>query len=541
MTSLLAATVAALPACKAKSPPDQTESETAPATKPDSGEAGYGPDVGPEIYEDLVRATREYHVFSDQTWENLGITWEDQLPRLEEEFKSVKDRADLLRALNHFANSLHNPHCHYGTPDKASYLTPGFVIEVEWIEDEPRFYVAEIQDPGLEERIQPGDTLVSYRGVDAPDFLMTFHFESNGNHWRSIARDVAAFLSRQSPHRHGSPGKDEWGFRRSGSEKVVLVEAQWKKAEGAGHRGEFGLDYDPDSCADLPDRDYGSGYAIDQVGANYCVYTTSEGPGRAYPVVRQFSFSYSPKNGFSSLKADHGNLQEFLGGLAGARGVILDLRDNRGGRNPNWFLDWWAPPTPYKSHVVYMRLHEDLDTVEKLEQARITGFGPPHFESYLTSLAGKPPGEEFMQGRPFFCPTPDCENFDNVYHPANQVTDLPVAVLVGPRCVSSCDDVVRTFREYDLGPVVGTAGSAGFTIKRLQHAVPHPTSGEDLGFVALAFSYETSGKTGERLEAVVVEPHHVVEPTFENRSRYDALLVETAIEAFGTFTFPEPE
>jgi hypothetical protein len=112
---------------------------------------------------------------------------------------------------------------------------------------------------------------------------------------------------------------------------------------------------------------------------------------------------------------------------------------------------------------------------------------------------------------------------------------------VGPRCVSSCDDVVRTFREYDLGPVIGTAGSAGFTIRRMRHAVRHPASGEDLGYVALAFSYETSGKTGKRLEAVVVDPHHIVEPTFANREHYDELLVSTAIEAFETFPFPAAE
>ena len=536
MIASLLAVAAFPPACRTKAAPEPEDDGDDPPEGTAPTNAGYGPEVGLQIYEDLVEATRKYHVFSEQTWENLGITWEDELPRLEEEFSSVEDRADLLRALNHFANSLHNPHCHFASPDKASYLTPGFVIEVEWIQDEPIFYVAEVHDPDLEERIQPGDTLVSYRGVDASEFLKTFHLESNGNHWRSIGRDIAGFLSRQSPNRHGAPARDRWGFRRPDSEGVEVVEVEWRK-ERAGLRGEFGLDYDPGSCADLPDRDYGDGHAIARVGANYCVYTTDEGPGRAYPVVRQFSFSYSSRNGFSSLKADHNNLTEFLGGLEDARGVILDLRDNRGGNNPNWFLDWWAP-APYRNSLVFTRLHEDLDTAEKLARAGITGWGPPHIERYLEAVAGKEPGTRFLPGTPFFCPASGCDGFDNVYHPGNQVTDLPVALLVGPRCVSSCDEVVRTFREYDFGPVVGMAGAAGFTIHRLQQHVTHPTSGEDLGFVALAFSYETSGKTGERLEAVVVDPHRVVEPTFENRDRYDELLVSTAIEALGDFEFP---
>jgi hypothetical protein len=159
--AIILVAAAALPACRPRSAPGKTEARASSTTKPDRGEAGYGPEVGHAIYEDLVMAVRRYHVFSDRTWENLGFKWEDELPRLEEEFSSIRDRADLLRALNHFANSLHNPHCHYGSPDPPSFLTPGFEIEVEWIQDEPRFYVAGIRDPELEGRIQPGDTLVT--------------------------------------------------------------------------------------------------------------------------------------------------------------------------------------------------------------------------------------------------------------------------------------------------------------------------------------------------------------------------------------------
>jgi peptidase S41-like protein len=523
--------VQTLQATTANSSPTLGSGEQAPR-------ADYGQETGLAIYQDLLKATRKYHVFAKQTEQNLGIKWEDQLARLEKEFAGIKSRADLLRALNHFANSLHNPHCYYNSPDRPSYLTPGFEISVEWIDNKPSFYVAKITDQDLEKRIQPGDRLVSYQSVAAEDFLSTFNTESNGNHWRSIARDIAGFFSQQSAHRHGPLTQAEWGFQRPGSDQVVTIQAKWKAQKGPGYRGEFGLDYDSDSCAGLPKRNYGAGYAIEHKGANYCIYTTSQGPAKSYPIVRQFSFSYSGRNSFNTLKADHYNLKKVLGSLAGAKAVILDLRDNRGGNNPNWFLDWWAPAS-YKSYMVYTRLHQDFDSQDKLRQAHITGWGPPHFKIYLEALAKKSAEAQFMEPRPFFCPTPDCKGFDNLYRPKNQVTKLPVAMLVGPRCVSSCDSVVHTFREYDFGPVVGQAGSAGFTIARLQHKVRHPQSGEQLGFVALAFSYETSGKTGQKLEAVVVDPHRVVEPTFANRDRYDEILVKTAIEAFGNFKTPK--
>jgi hypothetical protein len=265
------------------------------------------------------------------------------------------------------------------------------------------------------------------------------------------------------------------------------------------------------------------------VGFNYCVYGSSEGRGRHYPIVRQFSFRY-PDVGL--LKVDHHNLKEYLGELKGAKGVILDLRDNRGGNNPNWFLDWWAP-RPYYDHFVHTRLHEDFDSVEKLERAGITGWGPARFQTYLSALEQRTDDTAFMEPRPFFCPTPDCENWDNRYEPKNQVTTLPVALLVGPRCVSSCDHVVYVFKENEFGPVIGTPGAAGFTAYRLKYDVKHPVSGENLGSVNFAFSYEVSGKTREKVEAVVVEPDVMIGPTFENQGRYDRLLVGAAIEALG--------
>ena len=120
------------------------------------------------------------------------------------------------------------------------------------------------------------------------------------------------------------------------------------------------------------------------------------------------------------------------------------------------------------------------------------------------------------------------------------MTQLPVALLVGPLCVSSCDHLVHVFQENGFGPVLGTATSAGRTAYRLRHQIKHPTSGDDLGAVTLAFSYETSAKTGQPLEAVVTEPDYVVEPTFENRRSYDRLLVDAAVKAFAHFPFLKP-
>ena len=77
-----------------------------------------------------------------------------------------------------------------------------------------------------------------------------------------------------------------------------------------------------------------------------------------------------------------------------------------------------------------------------------------------------------------------------------------------------------------FGPLIGRQPMAGITTHRLRHPLPY-----GLGSLDLAISYDTSGRDGQRVEAV---PRHLDPPvkrTFENRQRFDALLIDTAIGA----------
>ena len=519
--------------CPTSSPVGET-GEGGPAEKTGSREVmtgEYDARMALAVFDEIVSATRKYHVFTEQTEENLGMKWEDLLPGLREEFSRAKSQGDLLVALYHFVNSLHNPHCNYNPPEMWSCLSAGFDVDVEWVDGAPRFYVAAVSAPDLAETMHRGDFVVGYRGVAASDFLTAFHLESNGNHWRSVASDIASFLSRQAPELHGTrpDSEEEWVLRRRDTGAQVTVRARWRPCEGRGGDSEFNIEYDPQSCAGLPDRAYGD-YRLAHHGSNYCVYVAAKGQHRFYPIVRQFSFHYTDGRSLSALRADHENLKQSLARLKGVKGVILDLRDNHGGNNPNWFLDWWAP-APYYDHFVYTRLHEDFDTPARIRAARVTGWGQAEIDAYLEALRNKDAETAFMGPRPFFCPASGCRDWDNHYRPQNQVTTRPVALLVGAGCVSSCDHVVSVFKENQFGPVIGTAGAAGYTAYRIWHLVTHPETGENLGIALLAFSYEVSGKTREPVEAVVVPPDVTVEPTFDNASRYDAMLVEAAISA----------
>ncbi|MBN2496353.1 MAG: hypothetical protein JXR96_17295 [Deltaproteobacteria bacterium] len=489
------------------------------------------------VFQELVAEVRRHHVFAEQTFENLGRTWDEDLPRLEKEFRQASTKSELVAAINHLVNSLHNPHCFYNTPDRPIPMTAGFEIEVEWRAGSPSFYVSRVDEPALRGRIAPGDYLVSADGVPSQDFLQAFIFESNGNNWRSIASDIASFLCRRTTQRTTvKPGdQSRWVFRTRDGSRQIAIQTRWKAVEQR-RQSDFLLDYRKNRCDELAPESYGP-YRLQARGSNYCLYAGERQPYDRYPIVRFFSFDYYGSPSFHGLKTDFFNLKQQLAGIETARGVILDLRENRGGNNPNWFLAWWAP-APYSDHFVYFKLHPDLDSRAELQRARITGWGPTDISAYLEALAARKPDQAFWGPRPFFCPTPDCRGWDNRYRPSERVTELPVALLVGPRCISSCDHFAFIFKENGFGPLIGLPGAAGYTGYRMMHRLRSPHL-DDLGFCWLAFSYEVSGKTRKAVEAVPVAPDHLVERSFENSAVYSKLLVDTAIESFDEHAYRE--
>ena len=477
------------------------------------------------LFRDLVDQAKKHHVFAPVVEANLGRKWESELPRLEAEFAGA-ERPELLgAALYHFQNSLRNRHCYYDPPGRARVLTAGISVEVEWKGDAPTFYVAEVTDAALAGKVARGDLVVEVDGVPAADFLERFSLESNANHWRQIADDVAEFLGERytgvTAVREGDPSS--FVFRGRANGKLRRERLIWRPKPRGPRADIEKVDYGAKVCADLPARDYGP-YKLRDTGMNYCLYTSDAAPFSAYPIVRHFSFWYDmgPTAIHHLLRLEHKMLSTQLAAVAGARGVILDLRDNHGGNNPNWFFDWWAPG-PYVDDFVEMKLSDDLGEPGKLERL---GWSADDVERYLAALKGRKPGQEFSARRPFFCRPDGCE-WDNRYTPSHQVTKLPIALLVGPMCTSACDSLALIFHLYGFGPLVGQPAAAAYTAVRIEV----PVRGGELGTLRFALSREVSGKTGELIEGRRVPMDVAIERTFTNRARYDALLVEGAIGA----------
>jgi hypothetical protein len=498
-----------------------------------SHEAAKGRATDPlAVFERLVAMARRYHLFAPQTEKNLGKNWEADLPRLREEFAKAKDKDALTVALWHFGNSLHDVHCGFRAADRGTRLKLGFRLAVEKRSEGFEFYVERVTDPALRDRIAPGDIVETVDGVSGDRLVDENDFASNMNSKEAIALDVAQYLtarrSAMTLVRAGDASSWTFRSRRGGSKTVPLT---WKKGSG-NDESDFALDYASRDCVDGDPRQYGPGYSLFARGYRVCVYASSDPRYRDYPVVRHVSFRYD--------EVPHGPLADFdllsrtLSSMR-PKGVVLDVQDNRGGINPNLFIEWWSDK-PYTDTETHVLLDSTLLRGDRGEphignlNAAVQAWYEGELQAHPASENAE--GRRLSSGRPFMCKDDTC-SWDNHYVPKHRVTKAPVALLLGPGCMSSCDAFAWHFDREDIGPIVGRSSAAGFTTHRARFDVKASENEAPLGTIDFAVSYDTAPGTSESIEGVPVTLDVPVAQSFENHEHYDRLLVDAAIGALG--------
>lgn len=534
---LVVLTACAAPAANPGSPPPKTASRsttgggTAAEAPERTGAAG-----SLAVFDRMVALVRRYHLFAPRTAQNLGKSWDADLPRLRAEFAAAEDDHALAVALFHFGNSLHDIHCGFRPKGRGERIKLGLRLEAEKVGDTYQLYVDRVRDASLRGQIAPGDIVVAVDGVPGPKLFEDHDLDSNANTRDNLALAVANVLTSRrtglSSLRAGMTSTFTLRSRRGGDERTIPL--TWS-AGANDDDDDFALDYASKGCVDADPKDYGAGYALTTRGYRLCIYTSKEPKYRDYPIVRQVSFRYDD--------VQHGPLADYellARTLASPepKGVLLDVQDNGGGINPNLFVEWWSAK-PYTDTETRMLLDESL-----LPRAR----GSVHISSlndaveawYAAELASQPepasgagPGERprrISKPRPFMCKRDTCA-WDNHYVPSHRVTKAPVALLLGPGCASACDAFAWHFDVEDTGPIVGRGAMAGFTTHRARFDVPSRDGKGVLGTIDLAIAYDTPPGRTESIEAVPVTIDVPIPRTFENHEHYDRLLVDGAIRA----------
>lgn len=548
---------AAAPALSSTPPCPTAAASTAPPPTPPPF-----PDASERkaLFNELVAATRKYHIFSEHATRAFNDRWDDHLPELESAFAQATQPALLRDALSRFGNSLRDGHAGFQPTENGEDLELGLRLEVEWVQGSPRFYIAEIKADTLRTSLHPGDILVSAAGIPADQLLSVHALRSRATSHRRLANDIAVYLTMRSTATsatvEGSEETYRFQHRDGGNIDIAL---RWRKViyppreellqaqSGEGIADDGSIIYNATQCApDLREPNYGAAYKLSARGLRLCVYTSGQAPYDAYPIVRHYSFRYL---GFfkglvrpaylnppysRGIVSDYYLLSRTLRERRNTRGIILDLRDNMGGQDGEWFLDWYAPG-PYTD--IYTSIPQLPDYADAEFRKRVINLGddPEWFPWYQQQIAKLPRGEPVR--KMYQCVDAAC-GMERRLTPSHGLLAVPVALLVGPQTGSAAAHVAMIFDENDFGPLIGDVTGASFTLYRLEHPVK-TGGGVEWGTMRFALTSEMSGKTGATIEGKTPQIDYPVERTFERQVHWDEDLVAAALQGFRSYRFPK--
>lgn len=462
----------------------------------------------------LVADIRAVHLFSDAWPEER---WLSELPALESEVLASRSRTALLIALSHLSTSLRDGHLAF-TPS-GGWEDPSIaVVPVTFFQAgsplAPRFFV---RDADPETQLGAGDELVSYDGIDTADLLQHFRFSIDRSSPGARAQRLTELLSwRQTQVSPGILGSTvEVRVRRG--DRVASAALVFQRNGPPPPSSEEPPPHGRAECA-APPRDYGQGYELARASRRLCLYRSNEPALVPYPIVRHVSFFYGDAGiDYEALGRDREMLRAFLHESPPLSGILLDLRDNAGGHHAGLFLPWYLGQR-FGTSAQWVRLHPQLVERERLERA-LGDRAAVH--EYLRRAEA---GERFWV-RSFRCPPSECPAQADV-----PLARVPVALLVGPACVSACDDFFEVWRQHSAGPTVGASPAAMGTAIRYPLLVQ--LGHEVLGEFTVALSGTRSSDGGLWREGAPAAVGYEVEPVWPPLA-FEQTIVRTAIAALG--------
>lgn len=476
-----------------------------------------------QIFESLINDIKELHIFSEITEANLHYNWHTHIEEYRRWFLEAKNKKELLFAIFRLQNSLHNPHCRVRLTEKSDYVSLGFEVSYQNDEKCP-FYVSDILNVELAKKIIKRDCVKAIDGIGPADFLKQNFNVAPDNNLFYLNRAIASYLGRRHAGMHYIPEnrRSTVEFESKETGKIVVMELAWKNEKIYNSDGsESGINYEQLDCGNMPPRRYGYGYTEIKEANNFCIYASSSDVFAEYPIIRFYSFSYDEerfvKNDFRILK-DYLRQRNF-------KGFVLDLRDNGGGNNPNWFIEWFTNQ-PYYDRFVRMKLSSRLADNKTLSNCMMGG---QKTQWYLRELEDRVGDQRLTSFRPFFCKPGSC-SWDNKYYPKNRVSSLPFAILTGFNCLSSCDSFVYHFLTKHEALGVGERGSGGYTSHRLPLEIRNPADGSLLAYFTVAVSEDYDGETKRPIEGFSPAPDKEIYLTSENEEAYDNILIENAVK-----------
>lgn len=502
----LSSAVWALAACQAQTTAGAVASREVPTAAP-SNPASDAPEDVRATFERLVADIRAYHLFSSAWPEER---WLAELPALESEVMAARNRLELLVALSHVGNSLRDGHLAF-TPRNGWSEAGIAVLPVSFFQAgsplSPRFFVQQAE-PGTQ--LMVGDELITYDGDRTDELLERFRLSidqsSAGARAQRLTELLAWRWTRVNPGILGSTVE----ARVQRGESVVTASLAFHPNGPP----PTSTNEKPECAA--PWRSYGALYELDRASGRLCLYKSTESGFSSYPIVRHVGFLYGEREiNYAQLRRDREMLRDFLLESPALAGVLLDVRDNEGGHHADLFLPWYLSE-PFEASTEWVSLEADLNDRNRLYQALRSW---PSVDEYLRRASA---GHRWWV-RPFRCDAAECPP-----QSGGPVTDVPMALLVGPRCKSSCDYFFDIWTQRRAGPTVGTPPAAMLT--SIRYPLPVSLGREVLGDLTVALSGTRASEEDPWHEGLSPAVDHPVDPAWP-ASKYERTIIETAIAA----------
>lgn len=486
------------------------------APKPPSVDDLLGPPSRRDATFNRLVATIEAHRYiSKDGLARLGTTWKEELEKSRKLFQCAKSLAEVYYALLSLANSAHDAHGGLDLDRLPPFLNPsewpGY--EIEDLRFQPRYAegsdaVEFVVTEGIKGVVEAGSVLHSI-GDRHPrpvheirqEFFQWFN-RGSSPYW--LDQLFAAWLSRRIPSLSPPPHEDvqTYEFLLKSGDKIY-PKLTWQKVKSCRPPHPICT-----LCGSVPE--YKKGFRLDFKGLNYCIFRPTDRNNVA--VVHMLSFDYPagkpPQSCFpekykqsdiesetpkpnepprSWRERDHEALIDKLRDLdkKGVDAFVFDLRRTGGGIfHPDLISHFTAKDysiTTKSFHYSSAFRNPDDDWAVLKRRDTTLGMGP--FPHEIMNLCKKPgpsnigirypirelqghkrdhPNSVFSRPIPFFCQTKGCYPADVTYCGVEKPLG-PVALILGPRCGSACDQFASMLVDNEIAATsVGlpTAGAS---------------------------------------------------------------------------------
>lgn len=425
-----------------------------------------------KTFNDIVDQLKIFKLPSLRGLSRIGTTWDIELEKSKNRFIEAKSKEDVYYALLSLKNTMHDYHSKpLGDPElrlKISRVVLPITFRPAVVDGKTNYVVAtsaiSLIKPGFILKMLDGKTTTQWE-----EYFLEWTNTTSPEYNKLLTSKWLANRSSDDLPIPEPKSLSKLTFYDSKQKNDIETQMYWENSslnfstEGC-LSGEFSSDY----------RNYSPKFK----GVNFCVFPNIKGVF----VIKYYSFSYDYQNNIPRLwnkiskltftlkpigpdkdssdeiaNQDLHEIQKLLK-LYKPKKVLIDVRENFGGNVYSSFIGLFAkkPFLLLKRQLIFSDYlaHHSAFTKEAMSLG--------DKEMLPLILEAQKKNEKIFPVFPFFCRSKECSVEEALYQPTPYISsEFKTAVLVGPKCVSACDQFVAIMKDNGIAKIIGLPTNGG--------------------------------------------------------------------------------